>query len=110
MLKSIADSAEHSSLTGSLKNGVKSAQQSYNRILQRLHALDLVSEELFAPLPDESSFDEIGLAATQLSAFLRGALGIEKRAGMSNLELHDVLKSVLGEKLRGKGAGKDEEG
>jgi hypothetical protein len=112
MLKSISDTAEHSSLTGALKNGVKSAQQSYNRILQRLHALDLVSEELFSPLPAESTFDEIGLAAAQLSAFLKGALGIEKRAGVANRDpgfISDVLKSILGENSAQKDNDEDHE-
>jgi hypothetical protein len=111
MLKAIADAAEHASLTGALKNGAPSAQQSYNKILQRLGSLNLVSKELFAPIEQTSNLDEIGLAATQLAAFLTGAFDLDRRAGISNLEefSNEVLKSVLGEMNAKKKAEKAEE-
>jgi hypothetical protein len=71
MLVGIAKVARDASLTGQLAGGKAVAIRNYNWILERVSSLELIEGSLFEPLPDSSSFDEVGLAATLLSDFLR---------------------------------------
>ncbi len=71
LLESTAEIAEGASLTGVLKQGQKVSVRQYNAILERLKETEEISGELFTPLEEEASFDEIGVACKQLAAYLR---------------------------------------
>jgi hypothetical protein len=71
MLQGIAKTAREASLTGQLAGGKSVAIRQYNAILARLTGLGLIPTDLFAPAPEEASFDEVGVAATNLVHFLR---------------------------------------
>ncbi len=75
MLRSIADVAESSSLTGSLRGGTKISVRHYNAILQRLQALDVLAPEQFTPMGEEAAMDEVGVAAAHLAAYLKAMQG-----------------------------------
>ncbi len=71
LLKDIAELAQNASLTGSLQGGARTAVRRYNQVVLRLEQLGLASPGLFAPLPDDVSFDEIGVEATLLAGYLK---------------------------------------
>lgn len=70
MLKQLYSLAEHSSLTGALAAGAVDAVEQYNRILERLEALGVTSGGLFKPLPEDASFDRLGVASKLLEGYL----------------------------------------
>jgi molybdenum-dependent DNA-binding transcriptional regulator ModE len=70
LLQKTAEMAEGASLTGSLKQGGRAAALQYNRALQHLEQLGEIPTELFAPLPEDASLDEVGVAANQLAGYL----------------------------------------
>lgn len=70
LLESTAKMAKEASLTGSLKEGNKAAVRQYNSVLKRLEENHIVPEGLFSPLKEDTSFDEIGVACTQLASYL----------------------------------------
>jgi hypothetical protein len=72
VLRSIADMAENASLTGSMRGGAKVSVRYYNTILKRLQALELVPQELFAPMDEEANMDEVGVASACVAAYLKG--------------------------------------
>jgi hypothetical protein len=71
MLAGISKTAREASLTGQLSGGKAVAIRQYNAILTRIAELGVTSSDLFAPLSEEASFDEVGVAASQLADFLR---------------------------------------
>lgn len=70
VLLQIAQLAREASLTGSLDKGARSAGQQFNRILQIVEQRGIDLAGLFEPMPEDASFDQIGVAATQLVGFL----------------------------------------
>ena len=78
VLQQITQLAREASLTGSLDQGARSAAQQFNRILQIVEQKDIVLGGLFEPLPEEASFDQIGVAAAQLIGFLEVDLAAEQ--------------------------------
>lgn len=71
MLVGISRMAKDASLTGTLREGKGMAIRQYNAILARLKELDVLSGNLFEPVPESASFAEVGVAAAQLADFLR---------------------------------------
>lgn len=70
MLGSMADLAQHASLTGSLDGGAPIAVRRYNGILQQLERRGILKDSFFGPLPDNTGFDELGVDCTLLSSYL----------------------------------------
>jgi len=70
MLKQMHSLATHSSLTGALAAGAVDAVAQYNQILERLTELGIISGNLFRPLPDDATFDRLGVASTLLEGYL----------------------------------------
>ena len=82
MLKQMHSLSEHASLTGALSEGAMDAVQQYNRILRRLEELDVVTPGIFSMLPDDASFDRLGV----LSKLLEGYLAEEFNDAPTNRE------------------------
>src|SRR5260370_27494810 len=66
--------AENASLTGSMGGGKEFAARSYNAILQHLTDRGEIPPALFIRLPENVSFDEVGVASAQLAEYLRDGL------------------------------------
>ncbi len=124
MLRGLAKTARDASFTGQLAGGKGVAVHQYNAILSRLHDMGVAPADLFTPLLQEASFDEVGVAASQLVSFLReeedekrwwanggvvsaspGHLKIVGFPGSIN-ELGELLREHLPDFLRGR-AGED---
>lgn len=72
ILTGIARTAREASLTGQLAGGRAVAVRQYNAVFARVEALGLLSPpDLFQRLPEDAGFDEAGVAASQLAAYLR---------------------------------------
>ena len=100
MLESIERMARESSLTGAMNTGAGPSIKNYNNAAQVLVTLEVVDASLFPPLPEDSSFDEVGVSAKQLSAYVKGVLGWQKE----NFEMPDFQEyfSKFGEFFRKK--------
>jgi hypothetical protein len=70
MLGSMAELAQHASLTGSLEGGAAVAVRRYNGILQQLEQRGILKDSFFSPLPDKAGFDELGVDCTLLVSYL----------------------------------------
>jgi hypothetical protein len=70
MLRGMAKLAKDASLTGSLQDGVAASVQQYNLLLGRLEQLRVTPPGMFAPLRENAGFDEVGVAAALLSAYI----------------------------------------
>lgn len=90
MLNGISKTARDASLTGQLAGGKAVAVRQYNAILARLRALELVSGDLFTPLAEDAAFDEVGVAASQLTQFLRDDDEDDRRRRFGN---HGVFEA-----------------
>jgi hypothetical protein len=118
LLGQIYRMAEHASLSGALANGAPDAVEKYNLILRHLESKGYDVSVLFPPLPEDSSFDRVGVAARLLEGYL--AEDAEERPGkhtshgpqvvignMSGLEeLKDLGKTIrenIAEALSGAG-------
>ncbi len=73
MLKSLYELAEHSTLSGAFKKGAEGAVAHYNRVVERLSALEEIDAEFFPPLEPTATFHEIGVAAKLLRGWLEAA-------------------------------------
>ncbi len=71
----------------------------YNVALKRLEALDVVASGQFAPLDEEASTDEVGVAAAHLAAYPKSMQG-QGRVYARELMEEDVLRRVE-ETMRG---------
>jgi hypothetical protein len=71
LLESTAKIAQDASLTGMLRQGQKASVRQYNAILKRLMGTEEIPAELFPPLEEDASFDEVGVACKQLVAYLQ---------------------------------------
>jgi hypothetical protein len=96
LLNSITEMVENAALTGAFKNGSKPMIKSYNTVLGLLRELDLVSEKLFSDLAENASLDEVGIASSQLEAFINGVI---HHKGSSEFE---ALKIIMGKEGKGK--------
>lgn len=85
LLRETARIAEHASLTGSLEKGSRLAIRQYNAIREHLQDEDVIPHDLFPELDeDDSSFDELGVAAKLLDGYLdddEGAGSTENGSG-----------------------------
>ena len=70
MLKQMYRLAEHASLTGAFSAGATDAVTQYNLILARLAELGAELGILFPPLPQDASFDRLGVASKLLEGYL----------------------------------------
>jgi len=84
LLKGIADMAEGASISGSLSGGSTVAVRRYNAVVQRLAALDVIKPELFQPLAEGASFDEVGVESGLLARYLKDFDQDEERWGWKN--------------------------
>ncbi len=97
LLKATAQMAEHSSLTGSLGNGAGAGVRQYNAVLKRFSETGIVPEYLFAPLYQETSFDELGVLCKQLAGYLKGYVSDAAEEG-EGIVIPDLRH--LGEEIR----------
>ena len=70
LLRATARMAHDATLTGGFEKGARSAAQQYNQSLQFLENSGEVPPGFFRRLADEASFDEVGVAAAQLAAYI----------------------------------------
>ena len=119
-LREIVKLAREASLTGSLQGGARSSVLQYNRVIAHLERIEALPPGLFPPLPEDTGFDEVGVAAAQLAGFLREDEEDEEprtRAARGNHNVHinfggkdaselrelgQVIREHLPEWLRGK--------
>ncbi len=71
LLQGLVRTARDASLTGQLAGGKSVAIKNYNLIVRRLSALEALPSGVFEPLDESASFDEVGVAASQLADYLR---------------------------------------
>jgi hypothetical protein len=97
-LESTRGIAEDAHLTGAFKGGINRARELYNGALKYFQTADLVNEFLFSAIDDDASFDDIGVACGQLSAYMRGYLGIGKRKniGPMNIDINELVEGIMG--------------
>lgn len=82
LLRQMAETVEHASLTGSLQQGGGQAIQQYNSIVARLEQIGEIPAGFFPPLTPDIPFDGIGIAAGNLAAYIEDA--IEEENPQSN--------------------------
>ena len=70
LLREMFKLAEYASMTGALAEGAVELAGRYNAILQRLTALEIPTDGMFPPLPEDASIDRIGIACKLLSGYL----------------------------------------
>ena len=70
-LPTTASIAQNASLTGALRDGARQDIRQYNAVLQRLSAAGLLPQDLFPPLEEDQSFDEVGVTCKQLFGYLK---------------------------------------
>jgi hypothetical protein len=78
MLRQMYRMAEHASMTGALSAGAPDAVEKYNLLIAHLERLGLVAGPLFPPLPEDASFDRVGVASKLLDGYLEGHLEEEE--------------------------------
>lgn len=104
MLDSIANTAEHASLTGAFAEGKGMAIRQYNAILKRLSEMNEIPEGLFPELDEEASFGDVGIACKQLMSYLEGTMETkerkEERGKSSKIEGDKILINVGGDMVR----------
>ncbi|MCA1596316.1 MAG: hypothetical protein LC772_07815 [Chloroflexi bacterium] len=66
----MAQNARNASMTGALREGVRAATTQYNAVRQYLEGAGALPPGFFPPLPEDASFDEVGISASQLESFL----------------------------------------
>ncbi len=71
LLRESADIAQHASLTGSLAGGASRAVRRYNSVVARLEEIGAATPGMFEPLPDTTTFDELGVESTLLAGYLK---------------------------------------
>lgn len=92
VLEHTAELAEDSIVTEVYKDGENRCISQFNKVLKRLVELEAVSEDLFEPLQENSSFSEISIACHHLAAYLSEGLG-------SFPDLKGMMTNILGKKL-----------
>jgi hypothetical protein len=91
LLKQMYQMAEHSSLTGALAGGATDVIQTYNLILTRLGELGVVSGPLFLALPQDASFDRLGVASKLLAGYLEEeAPASDVLRGVNNIHIGSI--------------------
>lgn len=90
LLNGISKTARDASLTGQLEGGRGVSIRHFNSILARLQELDVACNGLFAPVSDDASFDEVGVAATYLADFLRDEDDEDSRKRIRNGGVFEV--------------------
>lgn len=70
MLRATARMAHEATLTGGFEKGARGAALQYNQALQFLESSGEVPPGFFRPMPEETSFEEVGVAAGQLAAYI----------------------------------------
>lgn len=70
MLRATVRMAKDASMTGSLEEGRRSSVTHYNSAVRHLEGLSAIPQGLFLPLAEDAKFDEVGVAAQQLSSYL----------------------------------------
>jgi hypothetical protein len=66
----MAEMAEHAEQTGSFESAVRNYVKRYNAIVEHLEDNDIVPEELFPRLEEETDFGQLGAEATLLAGYL----------------------------------------
>jgi hypothetical protein len=88
--------AEHSSLTGSLTDGGRDVVEKYNLILDHLTAQGIELGPLFPRLPEDASFDRVGVAAKLLDGYLTEDEDVSRAKHVSHGGPHVVIGNVSG--------------
>ncbi|MDX1932538.1 MAG: hypothetical protein SFU56_08030 [Capsulimonadales bacterium] len=100
LLKQISKIATEASMTGALSDGNPVAIEQYNRILERLSAKGFDPDGLFPPLPEDASFDRVGVAAEMLSAYLVEDEGESPATRLPNIVIGNLGSLSELEKLK----------
>lgn len=90
MLRQLAETAEHASLTGALQDGESAAAQRYNATLRHLAQQSAVPEGLFTPLDSGAGFGQIGVEARMLLGFLEGETAAKPGPGLPPIGTADM--------------------
>ena len=70
LLDNLKEIAGEASLTGSLSGGARTAVQQYNAIVRRMEQIGEVPAQYFPALAEDAKFDEVGVVASQLAAYI----------------------------------------
>jgi hypothetical protein len=97
LIKDIAELAQHASLTGALQGGASTAARRYNRVVARLEEIGVASPGMFDPLPENTSFDEIGVEATLLAGYLKDDEGPARAGGGNGPASINIIGGTLGD-------------
>ena len=71
MLLETARMAKEASLTRSLEKGARTSVLQYNHVLQHLEKLGALPAGFFAPLPEDATLDDVGIASAQVASYLQ---------------------------------------
>ncbi|MDA1192503.1 MAG: hypothetical protein O3A46_12575 [Candidatus Poribacteria bacterium] len=77
LLKSAAEAAGHASLTGHLKSGAHVLAKVYDEAVGALTRGGVLPNALFGPMDMNASLGEIGMACSQLAAYIRDGFDAE---------------------------------
>ena len=99
VLRTIARQAQHASLTGALQGGESRSVGQYNHIVEVLISDGLLDDPVyraaFAPLPEDTGYDGIGMSAGLLQKCLDGAQeDAEEGLAHPYRSAHHILKAV----------------
>jgi hypothetical protein len=95
MLKELYSVVEHSALTGAFQNGANAATQGYNQILAFIIRQGIDLENMFPPLPEDSSYDTVAVASQVLRGYVEGEIEeSEEENGEGNSEVNILLGSA----------------
>ena len=92
ILEHTAEIAEESVLTEAYKDGETRCISQFNKVLNRLVELKVVTTDLFEPLQENASYSEISIACHHLAAFLSEGVG-------SLPDLKGIMTNILGKKF-----------
>ena len=81
LLNEIAEMCDHATLTGSLSGGARRTAQRYNALLNRLIEHGNVPSGLFTPIPEDSTFAEIGVESRMLASYFPGKRDKNREGG-----------------------------
>jgi len=89
LLRQTAEFAEHVEQTGSFESGARNSVKRYNKIVEHLEEEEIIHEEMFPKLDDNTDFGTLGAEATALANYLDDLAGEEERSVTSGSKSPD---------------------
>lgn len=104
ILEQTAEIAENSALTESYKDGESRCITQFNKVLNRLNALNAVPDGLFEPLQEDANYSEISIACNHLAAYLSEGLSAfpDLKGMMTNILGKSFIENIEEELKEGK--------